>query len=126
MSVQESGRAIGHEVGGWSGVISGPHRFGGTEYRIGRREIGHVHGDSLVDIPFPMDVRDELLLAGRARPHHIYPKSGWVSIFLEEESDVTRAIALLRISYGIATERMNRVAQKHQEQVGGERKVTEK
>lgn len=35
------------------GITSQPYRFGGTEYNVGRPEIGHVHGDSLVDIPFP-------------------------------------------------------------------------
>jgi hypothetical protein len=54
----------------WPGITSQPHRFGGIEYSLGRREIGHVHGDSLVDIPFPKEVRDELVSAGRAEPHH--------------------------------------------------------
>ncbi len=38
-----------------------PHRFGGTEYRLGKRELGHIHGDYLVDIPFPKKVRDEIM-----------------------------------------------------------------
>ena len=42
----------------WPGVEAHPHRFGGTEYRIGKREIGHIHGDALVDIPFPTKVRE--------------------------------------------------------------------
>ena len=50
----------------WSGITSHPHRFGGIEYCLGRREIGHVHGDSLVDIPFPKTVRNELVTGGRA------------------------------------------------------------
>ena len=90
---------------GWSGVTAQPHRFGGTEYRLGRREIGHVHGDRLVDIPFPKKVREELVAAGRAEPHHILPKSGWVSIYLRHASDVKRAIELLRLSFEIASQR---------------------
>ena len=50
----------------WEGVTAHAHRFGGTEYRLGRREIGHVHADVLVDIPFPKQVRDELVTSGRA------------------------------------------------------------
>lgn len=65
---------------GWSGITSQPHRFGGIEYCLGRREIGHVPGDSLVDIPFPTKVRNELITGGRAEPHHILPDSGLVSI----------------------------------------------
>ena len=33
------------EIGALPGVTAEPHRFGGTEYRYGRRELGHVHGD---------------------------------------------------------------------------------
>jgi hypothetical protein len=29
----------------WPGVTVEPHRFGGIEFREGRREIGHLHGD---------------------------------------------------------------------------------
>lgn len=90
---------------GWSGITSQPHRFGGTEYKLGRREIGHVHGDSLVDIPFPKKVRSELVAAGRAEPHHILPRSGWVSVFLRQECDVDRAIELLHLSFEIANQR---------------------
>jgi hypothetical protein len=102
MSVHGAGETINAAVTSWDGITAAPHRFGGTEYTIGRREIGHVHGDWLVDIPFPTRVRNELVQAGRAEPHHILPDSGWVSIFLREPSDVQRAIELLRLSYEIA------------------------
>jgi predicted DNA-binding protein (MmcQ/YjbR family) len=68
---------------------------------LGHREIGHVHGDSLVDIPFPLHVRDELVKGGAAEPHHVLPKSGWVSVYLRNPGDVARAIQLLRRSYEI-------------------------
>jgi hypothetical protein len=86
----------------WEGVTAHPHRFGGTEFRLGKREIGHLHGDHLVDIPFPKKVRDEVVAAGRAAPHHILPDSGWVSFYLREMADVERAIALLKQSYEFA------------------------
>ena len=86
----------------WSGVTAQPHRFGGTEYRLGRREIGHIHGDYLVDIPFPRTVRNELVAAGLAEPHHILPNSGWISFYIKREDQVESAIALLRRSYDLA------------------------
>ena len=104
MSVSGAKERIGATLQGWSGVTAQPHRFGGTEYRLGRREIRHVHGDRLVDIPFPKKVRDELVATGRAEPHHILPESGWVSIYLRETSDVDQAIELLRLSYELATQ----------------------
>jgi hypothetical protein len=92
----------------WPGITSQLHRFGGTEYRLGRREIGHIHGDSLVDIPFSKKIRNELVTAGRAEPHHILPESGWVSIYLRQAADVDRAIELLRLSFEIADQRVRK------------------
>jgi Family of unknown function (DUF5519) len=93
----------------WSGVTAQPHRFGGTEYRLGRREIGHVHGDHLVDIPFPKNVRNELIAAGLAEPHHILPDSGWISFYIKRADQVESAIALLRRSYDLAISRKTSV-----------------
>jgi len=104
MAVSGAKERIDAAVQGWPGITSQPHRFGGTEYCLGQREIGHVHGDSLVDIPFPKTVRHELVTGGRAEPHHILPESGWVSIYLRQPSDVDRAIDLLHLSYEIATQ----------------------
>ena len=86
----------------WENIEAHPHRFGGAEFRIGRREIGHIHGDYLVDIPFPKKIRDGLVAAGEAEPHHVLPDTGWISFYLREEGDVERAIALLKRSYAIA------------------------
>ncbi len=69
---------------------------------IGKREIGHIHDDQLVDIPFPKKVRDEIVAAGRAQPHHILPETGWVSVTLRQNDDVEKAVALLNESYQIA------------------------
>ena len=91
--------AIVREVSAWPGVTTGRHRFGGTEFRYGRRELGHLHGNRLADLPFPLLVRDELVGAGRAEAHHIHPESGWVSCFIHDEADVTRVVALFRLNY---------------------------
>ncbi len=91
-----------------SEVTSSVHRFGGTEYKLGKREIGHIHGNYLVDIPFPMKVRNEIIESGNAEPHHILPESGWVSVFLNNENDVDRAISLLKKSYNLAVEQMEK------------------
>lgn len=97
-----AGALICAALAAWPGVELAPHRFGGTEFRVGRGEIGHIHGDSLVDIPFPVKVRDEVVAAGEAEPHHILPETGWVSLYLRHPGDVTRAVELLRRSYPIA------------------------
>ncbi len=100
----DNGAVIHEAISHWPGVSAHPHRFGGREYRLGNREIGHVHGGWLVDIPFPKKVRDEIVLHGEAEAHHILPESGWVSIYLRSETDVDRAIVLLRGSYLLAVQ----------------------
>ena len=110
LPVHNAGEQINAAVLRWLGVSAHPHRFGGTEFRLGTREIGHIHGDWLVDIPFPKRVRDELVANGRAQPHHILPETGWVSCYLLEPEDVTRAIALLHDSYMIAINQKKRTS----------------
>jgi hypothetical protein len=91
--------AIVREVSSWAGVTTGRHRFGGTVFRFGGRELGHLHGNRLADLPFPLLIRDELVAAGRAEPHHIHPESGWVSRFIRDGSDVADVIELFRLNY---------------------------
>ncbi|MFN8594678.1 MAG: DUF5519 family protein [Anaerolineae bacterium] len=102
MAVTGASQTIRAALLSWPQVEAHPHRFGGTEYRIGRRELGHIHGDSLVDIPFPKKLRDEIVAAGKAKPHHILPDTGWISFYLRQPTDVDRAIELFRLSYEIA------------------------
>lgn len=90
---------IAREVAGWPGVVVAPHRFGGIEFRVGRRELGHLHGNRLADLPFPVPVREQLVAAGRARPHHILPESGWVSYEIRGVGDVAAVVALFRLNY---------------------------
>jgi hypothetical protein len=90
---------IRREVSGWSGVTAGPHRFGAIEFRVGRRELGHLHGNRLADLPFPVRVREQLVADGKAQPHYVLPESGWVSFVIRDASDVAAVIALFRLNY---------------------------
>jgi hypothetical protein len=90
---------IAREVASWNGVVAAPHRFGGLEFRVGRRELGHLHGSRLADLPFPVAIRKQLVAAGRADRHHILPESGWVSVRIRRDEDVTAVIELFRLNY---------------------------
>ena len=91
---------IKKEILSWPYVTAEPHRFGGIEFRINKREMGHVHGDRLADLPFPMNIRNELVNSGRASPHHVLPNSGWVSYWINKgEEDVPAVVELFRMRY---------------------------
>lgn len=83
----------------WPGVTTRIHRFGGVEFIVGGREIGHLHGNGLLDIPFTRALRDEAVASGLARPHHVFPQSAWVSFDLHSAGDVPTALLLLRRNY---------------------------
>jgi len=90
---------IERTVTSWPGVTAAPHRFGGVEFRLARKEIGHLHGDRMADLPFPVPVREQLVAAGRAERHHILPDSGWITRRISSEADVADVIALFRMNY---------------------------
>ena len=91
---------IRKEILSWSNVTAEQHEFGGVEFRLNKREMGHIHGDRLADLPFPMKTRNELVSSGRASPHHVMPQSGWVSYRIEKgEEDVAAIIGLFRSRY---------------------------
>ena len=108
MTAPNASTRIRAAVAAWPGMSETPHRFGGVEFRLGTREIGHLHGDRLLDVPFPTRVRDELVAAGLAKPHHVLPDSGWVSFPIEDESGVEAAIALLRRSHDLIAAQLER------------------
>lgn len=89
---------IERELLSWPGVSTEPGRFHSTVYRIGRRELGHIHGNGMADFPFPRTIRDELLAAGQVQPHH-FGAAGYVSFDIRQASDVAAAVALFRLNY---------------------------
>jgi hypothetical protein len=100
MAVRGAQQQIDKALSTWPGVASRPHRFGGLEYVYqANREIGHTHGDQLVDITLTRRLRDELVAAGRVEPHHVLPESGWITFRLRQPEDVAAAIELFRLAY---------------------------
>jgi hypothetical protein len=95
-------RSIIAEVESWPGVSVGPHRFGGLEFRVGRRQLGHLHGEAIADIPLPRALRDELVAEGRVQPHRWRGDSGWVTVPIDSPSGAAEAVRLLRLGYGRA------------------------
>ncbi len=89
------------QIASWEGVTVEPHRFGGIEFRLGTRELGHLHGSWQADLPFPVRVRRDLVAAGRASPHHILPETGWVTFYIHGPEDLPALVELFRLNYDL-------------------------
>lgn len=92
-------KEIINSVSSLTGIETVPHRFGGTEFRVGKVEVGHLHTFGLLDIPFPVSIKKQLVLEELAEAHHILPDSGWISYYIKKQDDVRHALWLLNLSY---------------------------
>jgi hypothetical protein len=86
----------------WPYLSTTIHSFGGKEFNLNKQEIGHIHWNGDLDIMFKNDLVRELIRQGLAGEHRFVPGKA-VTFKLRSESDVERAINLLRLSYLIHT-----------------------
>ena len=97
---------ITEEVTSWPGVIAGPGRRGEFAFKVGRREIGHLHGDRAAHFSFPKDVWADLIEQGRVVDHPVFPgKAGPAARKIENEADTRDVIELMRLNYDRAVAR---------------------
>ena len=97
---QRPSERITEEVISWPGVTAGPGRRGEFSFKVGRREIGHLHGDSAAHFGFPKGAWQSLFAAGRIDYHPVFPgRPGFGARRIETEADVEDVIALMRINY---------------------------
>ena len=91
---------ITETVTAWPGVVAGHGDRGEFSFKLGRREIGHLHGDRTLHIGFPKAVWQELFDQGRIEYHPVFPgRPGYAQRRLESEEDVRDAIEMLRLNY---------------------------
>src|SRR5258706_10411879 len=97
---------ITDEVTSWPGVDAGPGRRGEFAFRLGRRELGHLHGDRTAHFGFPKEVWTELYEAGRIDYHPVFPgRPGFGARLIESEDDVGDVIAMMRLNYDRVVDR---------------------
>jgi Family of unknown function (DUF5519) len=100
-------RLITDEVTSWPGVEAGTGRRGEFAFTVGRREIGHLHGDHAAHFGFPKNVWTDLFEKQRIDYHPVFPgKPGFGARRIETDDDVRDVIELLRVNY-------DRVVAKH-------------
>ncbi|MGH2952769.1 MAG: luciferase family protein [Solirubrobacterales bacterium] len=91
---------ITDEVTSWPGVEAGLGERGEFGFRVGGREIGHLHGDHAAHFGFPRDVGAELREQGRVGPHPVNRHSTKMAARrIADEEDVREVIALMRLNY---------------------------
>jgi hypothetical protein len=94
------------EVTSWPGVEAGPGRRGEFAFRVGRREIGHLHGDRAAHFSFPKNLWADLFEQGRVVHHPVFPdREGPAARGIQGEDDVRDVIELMRLNYGRVVER---------------------
>ena len=91
---------ITDEVTSWPGIEAGYGRRGEWAFTLGRREIGHLHGDHAAHFFFPKDLWHELHDAGRVVEHPVFPgRVGPAARRIETQADVDDVIAMMRLNY---------------------------
>src|SRR5438445_9473503 len=100
MSAQAASEKITAEVTSWPGVEAGPGKRGEFAFRVGRREIAHLHGDRSAHFTFPKDVWAELRDQGRITDHPVFPgRVGLAARRIGTQADVDDVVALIRLNY---------------------------
>jgi hypothetical protein len=105
---QTASERITEVVTSWPGIEAGPGRRGEFAFKVGNREIGHLHGDHAAHFAFPKDVWAELRDEGRITDHPVFPgRVGPASRRIESEDDVNDVIAMMRLNYDRAVARQD-------------------
>jgi luciferase-like monooxygenase len=105
-TTQTFSEQITEEVTSWPGVEAGPGRRGEFAFKVGKREVGHLHGDHAAHFFFPKDLWTELRDEGRITYHPVFPgRVGPAARRIEDEDDVREVIAMMRMNYDTAVER---------------------
>ena len=98
--IEGASRRITDEVTAWPDVTAATGSRGEWAFSVGRREIGHLHGDRVLHIGLPKALWHELHDEGRIDYHPVFPgKPGFGARRIATEDDLRDVVALLRLNY---------------------------
>ncbi|OJW12897.1 MAG: hypothetical protein BGO48_02405 [Mucilaginibacter sp. 44-25] len=84
----------------WENVTTSLHKYGGLQFNYNGKELGHIHSNGLLDMPFSRSKKQQLMQQDkRVKDHHTFINSGWISVYMSSPADIVLAIALFKISY---------------------------
>jgi hypothetical protein len=92
---------ISDVVTSWPGVEAEAEEDGELAFNVGRRQLGHLHGDFAAHFSFPRRTWAELMEQGRIVPHPVFPdaRQGPAARSIQDDADVADVIELLRLNY---------------------------
>nr|WP_255563646.1 luciferase family protein [Mucilaginibacter rivuli] len=87
------------ELSTWQGVTIGLHKYGGMQFNYLGKELGHIHGNGILDMRFSRVEKRKLMEEQMVSDHHVFPDSGWITFYIQEKEDSDYAILLLKMAY---------------------------
>jgi hypothetical protein len=107
IEARTASQTILEEVTSWPGVEADTEELGELAFKVGERQIGHLHGDSAAHFSFPRRLWSELMEQGRIVPHPVFPdaRQGPAARRIDGDDDVRDVIELLRLNYDRAVAR---------------------
>ena len=98
--VKTASEQISNEVSTWPGIVIDDGELGELAFKVGKREIGHLHGNQAAHFGFPRKVWDRLSAEGRIAPHPVFPdRHGPAARRIATDDDIRDVIELLRLNY---------------------------
>jgi hypothetical protein len=99
-NTQAASERIMEVVTSWPGVVAGPGSRGEFSFKVGGREIGHLHGDGVAHFSFPKNVWRSLYEGHRIDYHPVFPgRAGMGARRIDGDPDVDDVIALMHLNY---------------------------
>ncbi|SEQ88534.1 luciferase domain-containing protein [Pedobacter rhizosphaerae] len=90
---------IEREVCSWEDTTVGLHRYGGTQFNYRQKEIGHIHSNGILDVRLNRKTKQLLIQENKVKAHHVFKRSGWISLYIVNKKDIETALTILRLSY---------------------------
>ncbi|GGH17968.1 luciferase domain-containing protein [Mucilaginibacter phyllosphaerae] len=92
--------ALEKKVLSWPNTTSTIHKYGGLQLNYGKKELGHIHGNGLLDMLLNRKLKAYVMgNDSKIKDHHSFKDSGWISFYIKDECDKQVALNLFNLAY---------------------------